>query len=140
MHQPQFTQLLSPIGLLSSKEMLVRLPLPMRPMTSLWATSVQARTQRSQTMQALWSIAIDGLEKSVPFEYARGVNGDMNAGGGAAIGSSFFFALPFVFAGAAVVFGFTYGLSNPRRSPSNSSSQSWLSWCRLHGTGCSASS
>src|SRR3954452_22264206 len=75
MHQPQLTQLLSPIGLLSSNEMLVTFPLPIRPMTRFWATSVQARTHRSHRMQALWSIAIDGLEKSVPFEYARGVKG-----------------------------------------------------------------
>src|SRR5690242_19563287 len=62
MHHPQLTQVLSPIGLLLSNEMLVRFPLPIRPMTKFWATSVQARTHRSQTIQALWSIATEGLE------------------------------------------------------------------------------
>src|SRR3954452_2606696 len=126
MHQPQLTQLLSPIGLLSSNEMLVRFPLPIRPMTRFWATSVQARTHRSHRMQALWSIAIDGLEKSVPFEYARGVKGETNTGPAGATGrDAAFFALPLVggcccgwAAGARGA-----GLISPSRSPSTSSSQ-----------------
>src|SRR5687768_3463797 len=104
MHQPQFTQLLDPIGLLSSKLMLVRPPLPMRPMTKFPATSLHARTHRSHRMHELWSTAMLKLEKSVPFVYARGVY---------------------------------MGSSTPYRSPTSSSSQSCVSWCRRHGRGCS---
>ena len=51
-HSPHETQLDSPIGRPASKVMTVALPLPARPITKLCATSVQARTQRSHTMQA----------------------------------------------------------------------------------------
>jgi hypothetical protein len=73
MHSPQLTQEDSPIGLLLSKLMEALYPLPMRPMTSFPLTSVQARMQRSQRMQAEWLIAMEGLELSAPLEEERGV-------------------------------------------------------------------
>ena len=127
MHQPQLTQLLSPIGLLLSKEMLVRFPLPIRPMTSFWATSVQARTHRSHRMQALWSIAMVGLVKSRPLgvrprrerrDEQRG--GRRRPAGRPPCGTWA--------AAAGRRDPRRAGLSRPRRSPSSSNSQSWVSW------------
>src|SRR4051794_30620929 len=73
MHHPQLTQLDCPIGLSRSNVIAVFFPLPIRPMTISPATSVQARTQRSQSTQALWSTWIDEFVKSVPLLKARGV-------------------------------------------------------------------
>jgi hypothetical protein len=63
-HSPHVTHDDSPIGSSRSKAMRVEAPLPVRPMTSLPCTSSQARTQRSQRMQAEWSTRIAGFEAS----------------------------------------------------------------------------
>src|SRR5690348_18325167 len=63
-HSPQETQVLAPIGWFRSKAMAVAWPLPLRPMTSLDWTSSQARMQRSQRIQAWWSTAMTGEERS----------------------------------------------------------------------------
>src|SRR5687767_14897594 len=76
MHSPQLTQDESPIGLSESKPMVVRFPFPIRPMTLFPFTSLHARTHRSHRMQAEWLTAMEGLDVSVPLEYARGVKGD----------------------------------------------------------------
>ena len=68
MHSPQETHVDCPIGAPASKVITVALPLPARPITKLCAMSVQARTQRSQTMQAEWSTAMFGCESSDGFQ------------------------------------------------------------------------
>jgi len=52
MHSPHWTQEEEPMGSLRSKLTPAVAPLPVRPRTSLPLTSPQARTQRSQRMQA----------------------------------------------------------------------------------------
>ena len=65
-HSPQETQDEAPIGSLRSKAMSVAYPLPLRPITSLPWMSSQARVHRSQRMQASWSTAMTGLDRSTP--------------------------------------------------------------------------
>ena len=52
-HSPHDTHEEFPIGSLRSNEILALKPLFILPSTSLWRTSLHARTQRSQRIQAL---------------------------------------------------------------------------------------
>ena len=71
-HSPHVTHEEAPIGSFRSKAMRVEYPFPLRPMTSLPWMSSQARTQRSHRMQASWSTAMTGLDRSVPRAGPRG--------------------------------------------------------------------
>ena len=71
-HSPQDTQDDAPIGSLRSNAMSVLNPLPLRPITSLPWTSSQARVHRSHRMQASWSTAMTGLDRSTPRPEPRG--------------------------------------------------------------------
>ena len=75
MHSPHDTQLDSPMSRPVSKVMTVPFPFPARPITSLCAMSVQARTHRSQTMQPVWSTAMFGCESSCGAQPAMGRRG-----------------------------------------------------------------
>ncbi len=75
-HSPQDTQDELPIGSLRSNAMCVPKPLPLRPITSLPWMSSQARTHRSHRMQASWSTAMTGLDRSTPRPEPQGSPGD----------------------------------------------------------------
>ena len=78
-HSPQDTQDELPIGSDRSNAIWVLKPLPLRPMTSLPWTSSHARTQRSHKMQASWSTAMTGLDRSTPRPEPHGSPGAPSA-------------------------------------------------------------
>ena len=71
MHSPQPTQVDEAIGTSASNEMLVPEPLPARPMTKFFFTSVQPRMQRSHRMQAVWSTLMNSEDSSCPWGEGR---------------------------------------------------------------------